>query len=110
METLKIEQVELIILIGAIVAIIARRLKIPYTVGLVLADGLKRLKAPNSNIAWKAAVDFGFVALFVLSFPFFRTFLVDFIKSTCQGFDERLEVNWVVILPEFEGKLALSLS
>ncbi|CAN5299701.1 cation:proton antiporter [soil metagenome] len=37
METLKFEQIELLILIGAIVALIARRLKIPYTVGLVLA-------------------------------------------------------------------------
>ncbi len=37
METFKIEQIELIILIGAIVALLARRLKIPYTVGLVLA-------------------------------------------------------------------------
>lgn len=37
MESLKIEQIEIMILIGAIVAIIARRLKIPYTVGLVLA-------------------------------------------------------------------------
>lgn len=37
METLKIEQIELIILIGAVVAIIARRFKIPYTVGLVTA-------------------------------------------------------------------------
>ena len=36
-ESLRIEQIELIILIGAIVAIIARRLKIPYTVGLVVA-------------------------------------------------------------------------
>ncbi|MBA3784341.1 MAG: sodium:proton antiporter [Acidobacteria bacterium] len=37
METLKIEQIALIILIGTIVAIIARRFKVPYTVGLVLA-------------------------------------------------------------------------
>ncbi|MEP6900459.1 MAG: sodium:proton antiporter [Actinomycetota bacterium] len=37
METLQIEQIELLILIGAIVAIIARRLRIPYTVGLVVA-------------------------------------------------------------------------
>lgn len=37
MESLKIEQIELIILIGALVAIVARRLKIPYTVGLVIA-------------------------------------------------------------------------
>lgn len=37
METLQIEQIELIIFIGAIVALIARRFKIPYTVGLVLA-------------------------------------------------------------------------
>lgn len=36
-ESLKIEQIEVIILIGAIVAIVARRLKIPYTVGLVVA-------------------------------------------------------------------------
>ena len=32
-----IEAIELILLIGAVVAIIARRLKIPYTVGLVVA-------------------------------------------------------------------------
>lgn len=37
METLKIEQIELILLVAAIVTIVARRLKIPYTVGLVLA-------------------------------------------------------------------------
>lgn len=37
MEGIKIEQLELILLIGAIVAIIARRFKIPYTVGLVIA-------------------------------------------------------------------------
>ncbi|MGI8789066.1 MAG: cation:proton antiporter [Pyrinomonadaceae bacterium] len=37
MDTLKIEQIELIILIGAIVALVARRFKIPYTVGLVVA-------------------------------------------------------------------------
>lgn len=37
MENLKIEQIVLIICIGAIVAVIARRLKIPYTVGLVAA-------------------------------------------------------------------------
>lgn len=35
--TFQIEQLELILLIGAIVAIVARRLKIPYTVGLVVA-------------------------------------------------------------------------
>ena len=34
---LGIESIELILLIGAVVAIIARRLKIPYTVGLVVA-------------------------------------------------------------------------
>ena len=37
METLQIEQIELILLIGAIVAIVARRFKVPYTVGLVVA-------------------------------------------------------------------------
>lgn len=37
MELIEIEQLELILLIGAIVAIVARRLKIPYTVGLVAA-------------------------------------------------------------------------
>ncbi len=37
MEIISIEQIELIILIGVLVALIARRLKIPYTVGLVLA-------------------------------------------------------------------------
>jgi hypothetical protein len=35
MEFIKIEQLEVILLIGAIVAIIARRFKVPYTVGLV---------------------------------------------------------------------------
>jgi CPA1 family monovalent cation:H+ antiporter len=34
---LGIEAVEIILLIGAVVAIIARRLKIPYTIGLVVA-------------------------------------------------------------------------
>ena len=34
---LSIESIELILLVGAVVAIIARRLKIPYTVGLVVA-------------------------------------------------------------------------
>ena len=34
---LSIEKIEIILLIGAVVAIIARRLKIPYTVGLVVA-------------------------------------------------------------------------
>ena len=38
MDYLKAEQLQLIILTGAIVAIIARRLKIPYTVGLVVAS------------------------------------------------------------------------
>src|SRR4051812_42080397 len=37
MDSLRIEQIELIILVGSIVAIIARRLRIPYTVGLVIA-------------------------------------------------------------------------
>src|SRR5689334_16037505 len=37
MESLKIEQLELIILVGAMVAIVARRLKIAYTAGLVVA-------------------------------------------------------------------------
>ncbi len=32
-----VETIEIILLIGAVVAIIARRLKIPYTVGLVVA-------------------------------------------------------------------------
>ncbi len=34
---LNIESIEIILLIGAVVAIIARRLKIPYTIGLVVA-------------------------------------------------------------------------
>ncbi len=37
MEFIKIEQLEVILLIGAIVAIVARRFKVPYTVGLVAA-------------------------------------------------------------------------
>ena len=37
MEFLRIEQLQIIILAGAIIALIARRLKIPYTVGLVTA-------------------------------------------------------------------------
>ena len=37
MEHISVEHVELIILIGAVVAMIARRLKVPYTVGLVTA-------------------------------------------------------------------------
>lgn len=37
METLKIEQIELLLLVGAIVTIAARRFRIPYTVGLVSA-------------------------------------------------------------------------
>lgn len=37
MEYIKMEQVELILLIGAIVAISTKRLKIPYTIGLVIA-------------------------------------------------------------------------
>lgn len=37
MEYIKIETLELILLVGAIVAIVARRLKVPYTVGLVVA-------------------------------------------------------------------------
>lgn len=37
MEFIKIEQLELILLIGAIVAIVARRFRVPYTVGLVVA-------------------------------------------------------------------------
>jgi CPA1 family monovalent cation:H+ antiporter len=36
-ENLKIEQIQLIIVIGAVIAVVARRLKIPYTVGLVVA-------------------------------------------------------------------------
>ena len=36
-EALSIEAIELILLVGAVVAIIARRLRIPYTVGLVVA-------------------------------------------------------------------------
>src|SRR6478736_3605262 len=37
METSQIIQLQLVILTGAIVAIVARRLRIPYTVGLVVA-------------------------------------------------------------------------
>ncbi len=37
MESLRIEQIELIILVGAMVAIIARRLRLSYTAGLVVA-------------------------------------------------------------------------
>jgi CPA1 family monovalent cation:H+ antiporter len=37
MESIKIEQLGLILLVGTLVAIVARRFKIPYTVGLVLA-------------------------------------------------------------------------
>ena len=37
MEAFKIEQLELLILVGAMVAIITRRLKIPYTTGLVVS-------------------------------------------------------------------------
>lgn len=37
MEYIKIEQLELILFIGVLVAIVARRFKIPYTVGLVAA-------------------------------------------------------------------------
>jgi len=37
MESLRIEQIELIILVGAMVAIVVRRLRIPYTAGLVVA-------------------------------------------------------------------------
>lgn len=37
MDSLRIEQIELVILVGSIIAIFARRLKIPYTVGLVVA-------------------------------------------------------------------------
>ena len=37
METLKIEQIELLLVVGAVVTIAARRFRIPYTVGLVSA-------------------------------------------------------------------------
>ncbi len=37
MESLRIEQIELIILVGAMVAIVARRLRFPYTAGFVVA-------------------------------------------------------------------------
>ena len=37
METIKVEQLALILLVGTLVAIIARRIKIPYTAGLVAA-------------------------------------------------------------------------
>ena len=37
MESLGIEQIQIVVLAGAIVALISRRLKIPYTVGLVVA-------------------------------------------------------------------------
>ena len=37
MEFMTIEKLELILLVGAIVAIVAQRLRIPYTVGLVAA-------------------------------------------------------------------------
>src|SRR5438093_13739925 len=37
MESIRFEQIELMILVGAMVAIIARRLKIPYLAGLVAA-------------------------------------------------------------------------
>ncbi len=40
MEFLRIEQLQIMILAGAIIALIARRLKIPYTVGLVTAGVL----------------------------------------------------------------------
>jgi CPA1 family monovalent cation:H+ antiporter len=37
MESLGIEQIQIVVLVGAIVALISRRLKMPYTVGLVVA-------------------------------------------------------------------------
>src|SRR4051812_29612754 len=40
MESFALERIELIVFLGAIVALIARRLKIPYTVGLVVAGFL----------------------------------------------------------------------
>ncbi len=49
---LTIESVELIILIGSIVALIARRLKIPYTVGLVIAGICVGLLPLNLSITF----------------------------------------------------------
>src|SRR5689334_2326580 len=43
MESFRIEHLEIIILTGAIVTMVARRLKIPYTVGLVAAGFLLSL-------------------------------------------------------------------
>ena len=40
MESFTVERIELIVFAGAMVALIARRLKIPYTVGLVIAGFL----------------------------------------------------------------------
>src|SRR4051812_29714161 len=37
MELPGIEQIQIVVLIGAIVALVSRRLKLPYTVGLVIA-------------------------------------------------------------------------
>ena len=50
MDRISIEQIEIIILIGAIVAMASRRLRIPYTVGLVLAGVLVSFLPYHFNI------------------------------------------------------------
>ena len=58
MESLKIEQLELIILVGAVVAIITRRLKIPYTAGLVVAGILMTLFSFQVSIPFNKDIMF----------------------------------------------------
>src|SRR5260370_38440105 len=75
MESLRIEQIELIILVGAMVAIVARRLKIPYTAGLVVA-GI-------------------FIALLPLEFnvPFSKELVFDVLLPPLI-FEAALYINW----------------
>ena len=58
MDVLRIEQIELIIVVGAIVAIIARRLRVPYTAGLVAAGILIALLPFNFNVPFNKELVF----------------------------------------------------
>src|SRR4051812_11947236 len=75
METVVLEQLVLLIVIGAVVAIAAHRLKIPYTVGLVIA-GIGMAFLPVK-----------------IDVPFNKEFIFDFLLPPLI-FEAALYINW----------------
>jgi CPA1 family monovalent cation:H+ antiporter len=49
MEILSVERLELLLLVAAVVALVSRRLRIPYTVGLVIGGALLAIFVPHSD-------------------------------------------------------------